>query len=235
MPAATGPAGDEPLGLTVHGLPRPGEALVRQRQSGRWKMLMVLAVCAAPVLLSYFMYYVVRPGASTAYGTLIQPTRPMPALQARTLDGQPLALRDLRGQWLLVVVAGGACGADCERQLFLQRQLREMTGRERERIDKLWLIPDGAEPPPALREALAATPALTIARVDPAALAAWLQPASGHALAEHLYLVDPMGDWMMRMPAQADPARVKRDLERLLRASAGWDQPGRQEVRDGQP
>jgi hypothetical protein len=32
---------------------------------------------------------------------------------------------------------------------------------------------------------------------------------------------------MMRMPAAGEPTRVKRDLEKLLRASAGWDQPGR--------
>ncbi|OYU73461.1 MAG: hypothetical protein CFE45_37255, partial [Burkholderiales bacterium PBB5] len=79
----------EPLGLTVHTLPQPGEALVRQRASGRLKMLLVMAVCAAPVLLSYFLYYVARPsGGATAYSTLVQPTVPMPAVQALTLDGQ---------------------------------------------------------------------------------------------------------------------------------------------------
>ena len=49
----------------------------------------------------------------------------------------------------------------------------------------------------------------------------------GHALEDHLYLVDPMGEWMMRMPADPDPARLRRDLDRLLRASASWDSPGR--------
>jgi hypothetical protein len=63
--------------------------------------------------------------------------------------------------------------------------------------------------------------------VDRAALAAWLAPEAGHALEEHLYVVDPMGEWMMRIPAQPEPATVKRDLERLLRASASWDTPGR--------
>ena len=46
-------------------------------------------------------------------------------------------------------------------------------------------------------------------------------------LAEHLYVVDPMGRWMMRVPGEPDPARLKRDIERLLRASASWDRPGR--------
>ena len=63
-----------------------------------------------------------------------------------------------------------------------------------------------------------------------AQIAQWLTPAAGQALADHLYVVDPMGNWMMRFPARMDAAgaaRAKRDIERLLRASASWDEPGR--------
>jgi len=219
----------EPLGLTVHGLPTPAEALARQRRGGRWQMLLVLLVCAAPVLASYFTFYVVRPGGSS-YAALIQPAVPMPALQAHRLDGSPVALRSLRGQWLLVVVDSGACNAACEQRLFMQRQLREMTGRDADRIDKLWLVIDDAPISPALAQALAATPAMTVLRLPREAVARWLQPAAGQSLTDHLYVVDPLGDWMMRAPAQADPGKFKRDIDRLLRASAGWDQAGRQAV-----
>ena len=219
----------EPLGLTVHSLPQPGAALVRQRVSGRFKMLMVMAVCAAPVLASYFTYFVVRPdGTGTAYSKLIQPAVAMPRVQGTLLDGQPQPLRGLVGQWLLVTVDSGACAAACEKHLFLQRQLREMTGRAADRIDKLWLVIDDAPLSPALQQALLATPAMNVLRLPRAVVAAWLQPAPGQALEDHLYVVDPLGDWMMRAPADADPMRLKRDVERLLRGSAGWDQAGRQ-------
>ncbi len=78
-----------------------------------------------------------------------------------------------------------------------------------------------------MRAALDADPSLQVLRVPRDALAAWLQPEAGRALEDHLYLVDPMGEWMMRVPADPDPARVKRDLDRLLRASSSWDLPGR--------
>jgi hypothetical protein len=218
---------DEPLGLVVHSLPSPGDAVSRQRASGRLKMLLVLAVCASPVIASYFSYYVLRP-AGSAYGTLITPPVAMPAVSGQTLAGAPMALRGLAGQWLLVAVDGGACNPACEKRLYMQRQLREMTGRERDRLDKLWLVLDDAPVSPALREALEATPGMNILRLPRATVAAWLQPAPGQALEEHLYLVDPQGRWMMREPVDADPNKVKRDIDRLLRASAGWDQPGRQ-------
>jgi hypothetical protein len=69
----------------------------------------------------------------------------------------------------------------------------------------------------------------TVLRVDAAQLAQWLSPAPGQALADHLYVVDPMGHWMMRSPPAGPPnaAKVRRDLERLMRGSAGWDKPGR--------
>ena len=216
----------QPLGLTVHSLPPP-TLEARRTRSGRLKMLAVLAVCAAPVIASYTTYFVVRPQGRSNYGSLIQPVRAMPELALTTLEGQPVAAGSLKGQWLLVVVAPAACNAACDHQLFLQRQLREMLGKERDRVDKLWLATGPGTPDAALRAAAENAPGMHILRADRQAVAGWLAPEEGHALEDHLYIVDPMGDWMMRMPAEADPARIRRDLERLLRASAGWDRPGR--------
>jgi hypothetical protein len=223
----------EALALTVHGvagpdLADPAVAASARTRIGRAKMLLVLLVCAAPVIASYVTYFVIRPGRTSNYGTLIAPTRGLPeALALRTLDGTPVPPRALKGQWLLLSVGPAACGEACEKRLFMQRQLREMLGRERERLDKIWLLTDEQPLAPVLRSAVEAAPAFTVLRADSAAIARWLAPAAGHALEEHLYVVDPMGEWMMRMPADADPGRVKRDLERLLRASSSWDQPGR--------
>lgn len=216
--------------MTVHA--PPAAALRQQAQrtrSGRAKMMLIVAICAAPVIASYLLYFTWRPAdTGTAYGTLIEPTVALPALNARAADGRAVWLPSLKGQWLLVLVGPAACDAACEERLFLQRQLREMTGRERDRIDKLWLITDDAPLRPELQQALDSGRApVTLLRVAHDAVAAWLRPAPGHALEDHLYVVDPMGQWMMRAPARPDPRRLERDLERLLRASASWDQPGR--------
>lgn len=215
--------------MTVHSLPLAAvDERLRRTWSGRLQAALILLACAAPVLASYWTFYIIRPtGGGAAYGTLIEPPLPMPDLVASDLRGANVPLRSLQGQWLLVVVGPAACDPGCERLLFMQRQLREMLGRERERVDKLWLVTDDAMPKPELRQALAAAPSVTVLRLPQAAVAAWLRPAAGHALDEHLYLVDPRGDWMMRMPATPDPSKVRQDLDRLLRAAASWDKPGR--------
>ena len=222
-------AAPDPLSFTVHSLPNPaavGE--LRRTQNGRLKMLAVLAVCAAPVIASYLTYFVIRPEGRSNYGELIVPTREMPAaLPLKDLAGQPVASTSLRGQWLLVVVSDAACNARCEKHLYLQRQLRETLGREKERVDKLWLITDDGTPRPEVLQAISTGTSATVLRVPPAALSAWLAPSAGQALDAQLYLVDPIGQWMMRTPVDPDPAKLKRDLERLLRASSSWDLPGR--------
>ncbi len=214
----------------MHSLPSPegaADADARRTVSGRWKMLAVMLVCAAPVIASYFTYYVVRPEGRRNFGELIEPQRPVPALAAVPLQGPPTTLDTLRGQWLLVTVAGGACDAVCENHLYLQRQLREGLGKDKDRVDRVWLVTDDVPVRPQLLPALAEA---VVWRVDAAQLAQWLQPAPGQSLAGHLYVVDPMGNFMLRFPAGLDrqtAAKAKKDRERLMRASASWDQAGR--------
>ena len=221
---------DAPLAMTVHDMPAPVEvaqADERRTMAGRWKMLLVMLVCATPVIASYFTYYVVRPEGRRNYGELVTPPQDMPQVMVRDTQGRTFPLTELKGQWLLVSVGAGACAQACQQNLYFQRQLREVLGKDKDRLDRLWLINDEAPVAPDLLPALHQAQAL---RIDAAALQAWLKPAEGQKLEDHLYVVDPMGNWMMRFPAHMDvtaASKAKRELERLMRASSSWDQAGR--------
>lgn len=219
-------ASPEPLSFAVHSLPDPRTST--QQRVGRWKMLAVLAMCATPVVASYFTFYVVKPSGS-AYGELIAPAVDVPAdLPLTDLQGRAVAPASLRGQWLLAVVHGSDCPAACERQLFVQRQLREMLGKERRRVDKLWLIPDTGMPRAEVLAAVGQQGAeVTVLRVPADRLAAWLKPAEGKVLGDHFYVIDPMVRWMERAPADPEPKKLQADLNKLLKASAFWDNAGR--------
>lgn len=221
-------AAPQALSFTVHSLPAPELPAERRTRVGRLKMLLVLLVCAAPVVASYFTYYVIRPQARSNYGQLIDPQPPLPSaaeLPLTDLQGQPVDPATLRGQWLLAVVAEGQCGAQCEQQLYIQRQLRETLGRDKDRVDRVWFVTGEQPVRPALLPALQGARVL---RTPAQALGRWLQPEAGQPLTAHLYLVDPMGRWMLRFPLQLEPSKAKRDLDRLLRAAASWDRAGRE-------
>ena len=230
--SAPGSAAHEPaapLSLAVHAMQPPAlDDEARRTASGRLKMLLVLLICAAPVVASYITFYVIRPDGRTNYSELIAPLRPLPAgLPLVDLQGAVVQAESLKGQWLVVVVAGGACDKVCENHLWLQRQLRETLGRDKDRVDKVWLISDDVQPRAQTLDAIRTNTEMTVLRAPASALSAWLAPASGHALGDHIYIVDPLGNWMMRSPVAPEPAKLKRDVEKLLRASAGWDKPGR--------
>jgi len=226
----TEPAVDAPLGLTVHSMPTPADVALSdgaRTRIGRWKMLFVLLICASPVIASYWTYYVLRPEGRRNFGELIQPQRPLPAVSTSSLAGESSSLTALKGQWLLISVASGGCDAACQQRLYLQRQLRETLGKDKDRLDRVWLIQDDSPVSPSLMPALTQA---TVLRVKAQDLTGWLSPGKGELVENHLFLVDPLGNLMMRFPANMDvagAAKAKRDLERVLRASAFWDTPGR--------
>jgi peroxiredoxin len=198
------------------------------QQRGRWKLLMVLAVCAAPLIFSYLTYYVIKPTGRTNYGDLIDPrAHPIPALGATTLDGKPAALEAYKGKWIMLKVGPAACDQACKEQMFAIRQLRSMQGKEMERIERVWLVTD-AEPLETvlIRE----LDGMHLLRAPAAAVAKWLPLEQGATLENAIFLIDPLGNLMMRfppVPAGATEqqkvehyAKVKKDIGKLLKASA---------------
>ena len=221
-----------PLDMTVHSLPQSDSVTInadmgQRTKNGRLKMLIVLLLCASPVIASYITYYVIRPEGRRNFGELITPQRIVPNLSATASNGDSVNLQTLTGQWLLVSVSGGACDAVCQKHLYLQRQLRESLGKEKDRLDWVWLVSDAAPIAPAILPALKDA---TVLRLPAEQITTWMQPAQGQQLADHLYLIDPMGNWMMRFPPGLDAAAAKKaksDIDRVMRASSSWDKAGR--------
>jgi hypothetical protein len=219
---------DEALGLAVHSLPAPGAA-AKSVLTGRLQLLGVFLACSLPVLVASFVFYVVRPQGEASFGELISPARPMPEVQALRLDGSSAPLLQLKKQWLLVRVDGGACQQDCQRQLSVLRQFRLMLGKDMDRVDWVWLVNDGAAVNPELAANLAHD-AATVLRIDPQVASGWLPVPQGKLAQDFFYVVDPMGNAMMRFPSRLDSAaaaKAKRDMEHVLKASLAWDAPGR--------
>ena len=180
-------------------------------------LFIVLAVCAAPLIFSYFTYYVIKPQSRTNYGDLIDPRAyPIPDLGLKQLDGEPAALQQFAGKWILLQVDQAACAKPCADKLYYMRQLRLTQGKEMDRIERVGLITDDAPLDTALMKQYDGTRLL---RVDAKKLAAWLPVQEGTQAADHLYMIDPLGNLMMRFPKDPDANKIKKDITRLLKAS----------------
>jgi cytochrome oxidase Cu insertion factor (SCO1/SenC/PrrC family) len=181
---------------------------------GRMKLLLLAAFFALPVVGGWLAYTLGwAPGTTGNYGELLQPAEiPDPVLSS--VDGRRVKLSALRGRWVMIAFDVAACDAYCERKLYFMRQARRALGPDMHRVERVWVLSDAAAPAPAL---LAAIEGTHVVRAEAGLTVAF--PAQGSA-ADHIYLVDPLGNLMMRFPRDPDPGRIIKDLQRLLKYSS---------------
>ena len=212
-------------------------SLPNKRRRNLWPLWAVLAVTLAPVIASYTMYYGVKPEGRVNYGDFVEPqvtlnTLPVTpvltpkgesafmVLQSQTKAPKPLQqLGDWDGRWLMLHIGPAACHEACRQELWLTRQIRLTTGRERERVERLWILTDDGTPDPAI---IAEHEGLWVVRLGKRAdqdvlVENWLSVATRSS--SNIWLVDPLGNLMMRFPDNPDPNGIKKDINRLLKAS----------------
>ena len=181
----------------------------RQARNGRRTLLVLAAVMLAPIIASYAVYYMFPREPRANYGLLL-PTGPAPAIAGTRPDGSPFHLEDLRGRWVMLASGNGDCDAACERKLYATRQARTMQGKEQDRVVRAWFVLDDTAPSAAL---LARHPGLIVVRVPVTALAN-LPGGAGP-----IYVIDPLGNLVLRYPDDSDIKGIARDLARVLMAS----------------
>ena len=182
-------------------------------RSGRIKLLAIAALCLAPFAAAVIAYFYWQPQGGMNYGELIAP-RPLIDPPLRHLDQRAFRLSALKGKWILLQLDEADCAAACRAKLYNMRQVRLAQGREMERVERVWLVLDEAPLETLLMREYDGTRML---RASGSPLLAEFPPPGG--MRDHIYLIDPLGNLMLRFPKDADPRRMLKDLARLLRAS----------------
>ena len=165
-----------------------------------------------------------RPSGSAQHGELLNPARPLPDLRLTPVDGGLWDEKALQGHWLMVYVGTAAqCDAPCRTSLYDMRQVRLALGKELVRVKTVLLL-DGV-PNVELRQWLATEHVDMLAgvanvEVRNAFLQAFAEPGQGQGqVSNWIYLVDPLGNLLMRYPTTVKPGGMLKDLKRLLRLS----------------
>jgi hypothetical protein len=186
----------------------------------RRTLLILGAISLAPFAGSLLLYYFWKPQTFTNYGELIAPVawagRAIPARQ-----GSLFRIDDLRGKWVFLTSDSGNCDDYCQSKLYVMRQIRLTQGKDQQRIARVWLVTDEVRPAPAIEAEYKGTQIVLTANKDFLA-----QLPAPETPRDHIYLIDPFGNLMMRFPRDVDSQRMKKDLDRLMKVSGGWVQTG---------
>ena len=180
-----------------------------------WALIpfVILIGLAWPATKNLVAYYYGQPQGGMNYGELI-PVRPLSDPPLRHLDQRAFRLSELRGKWILLQLDQANCAAACRAKLDDMRQVRLAQGREMERIERVWLLLDEAPLETLLMREYDDT---RMVRAAGSRLLAEFPPAG--SVRDHIYVIDPHGNLVLRFPKDADPRRMNKDLARLLRAS----------------
>lgn len=184
------------------------------RRRGRQVLMLIGALFLVPLAISFALYYGQwRPSGSSSKGELITPARPLDASGLKQADGTPAAAGVLTGKWSLLYIGDGACDTACRTALVLARQTRLALNNEMTRVQRLFLATDHCCD---TRYFAAEQPGL-IALDASAAQQLLAQFPADHA--HSLFIVDPLGNLMMRHDAAQTTEDLLSDLKKLLKLS----------------
>ncbi len=192
----------------------------------RAALLGIIAIFFGPLLLAYYLFThldVWTPSGRTNHGELIQPVRSIAGLTLQMLDAQGQATGGLlsadywQGRWTLVQVGGAQCDLYCQAALFKTRQSRQVIGRDATRVQRLYVLsatPDNGK----MAQLMPEHPQLTLTRAAPSQSDALMKRFGPDALGK-VFLVDPLGNVMMRYDDDSTAKGMIKDLKKLLKVS----------------
>ncbi|MCB1756857.1 MAG: SCO family protein [Gammaproteobacteria bacterium] len=194
-----------------------------QRKS-RIKIVAVFAVFLGPLLLAFIWLQTVKnnPNISVStHGELIKPAHPLEPFTLSEADGEAFSLQSFDRFWTMIYFSGGPCAEACEKNLYHMRQVRLALVQNMDRVQRVVVVDQQSDIAPEL---LAEHEGLHVLGGDPQALEQFRQQfrnaqSAMQPAGEAIYLVDPLGNLMMRFSGEVDPKGILKDLKHLLKVS----------------
>lgn len=192
-------------------------------------MILVIAVFVASPITAWLVYtgvigYEHEPGQGKNYGELVHPARPLDNFELANEKGERVTNKLFDGQWTLLEITGATCVDNCRKNIYKMRQVRLALGKDAYRVQRMILTsaPDNLttimsdNPGTLLFSIIEATSPML--RKFPDYIEGDISSVSGR-----IYIVDPLGNLMMKYPEDADPSKLLKDVRQLLKAT--WIRP----------
>ncbi len=186
----------------------------------RFYLVLLALLFAAPWVVAWYLYFIDTDwfeSVSTGnYGTFITPMRAAPDTTFTDLDDQPHAFSTYKDKWTFIQTLEGACTDDCQLDLYKLRQIRLAVAEDRYQIERV-LVANNVPDTDALRQTLTEYPGVNVLAGPDSTLQSLNEWLGADAEESRIFLIDPHSRLMMRYPKDADPIKLLRDLQILLK------------------
>jgi cytochrome oxidase Cu insertion factor (SCO1/SenC/PrrC family) len=194
------------------------------QKKSRLKIIAVFSIFLGPLLLAFVWLQLVKNDASlgtSSKGQLISPAVPITAFNLKEPMVGEFTAESLTKVWSMVYLLNGTCTQVCEQNLYHMRQIRLSLVQNMDRVQRVLVTSEEHVLAAALLEQHIGLRAVTGNTDELEALANQISEAESSLTASQdaLYLIDPLGNIMMRFPADLNPKLILKDIKHLLKVS----------------
>ena len=186
-----------------------------------WIMIVLFGLPYVAAWYFYFNKDSIDFGSQTNYGSIVTPARVIDEVNLITIDNTDFNTASLKGKWTIVTIGESLCLVDCQKNLYKMRQIRKALGQGRERVERLFLLTDSVNIQSFTRLINDEYQGTTVIINNGDLFAKFISVFSytEQSLADGIYIVDPLGNFMMTYPKDAEATGILEDLSRLLKVS----------------
>jgi len=192
---------------------------VEKRSNKTFWILVIVFILPYVAAMTYYLAGDRLPDVQTSNrGELVVPVQSLGSLEFDLLQGDTASINDYEGKWLVLSIAGSVCGDSCLHNLYMMRQVRKALAKDRFRVSRAMLFSGATE---SLQGVIS----------DYEGTDVWLGPqesisnliaivdTENQGVDGRLYIIDPLGNVMMRYKPDTDPKDLLKDLQRLMKVS----------------
>ena len=185
-----------------------------------WALLALFGISYIAAWVFYMSDDMLGMSKTSNYGELVSPVQPIGAIALQRMDGSQLNTKELRGKWLLISVGDSGCEQSCQENFYKMRQIRRAMAKDRSRVNRMFLMTDNGQQA-SLQEKLKDYEGMEVIGGSGTAVKKLLTILSipGNDIKDRVFIIDPIGNLMMRYPSEAEPEEMLKDLKRLLKVS----------------
>jgi|GEM_PF-137098 len=181
----------------------------------------VVLAFIAPVAFAYIMFFFVDVKSFVNHGEILNPIIHISSFKLKNEDDEIIPEKELTYKWRIISFVGKDCDSQCETRLYDTRQIHTSLGKDQHRLSRMFVHLEPASE--SLSKLIAEThPDVIHVNGDTKSIIEALGEnvrSDAGITNNETYIMDPMGNVMMRFTQEQPNKEFLYDLKKLFKAS----------------
>jgi cytochrome oxidase Cu insertion factor (SCO1/SenC/PrrC family) len=200
---------------------RPANNSMAGKKRNPYTVWFVVMAFVAPVALAYIMFFFVDVKSFINHGEILNPIVHISSFKLTDENNELIPQDELTYKWRLISFVGKDCDQSCESRLFDTRQIHTSLGKDQHRLSRMFIHLEPAGE--ALTKLIVETHENVIhvnGNINTITDVLGVNIRDDAAITNNeIYIMDPMGNVMMRFTQEQPNKEFLYDLKKLLKAS----------------